>query len=57
MVFPPFSLSPYLPFLLRESNGVQSTKLKLYPKSLISLTINLINPVDKSVDKLWISCG
>jgi hypothetical protein len=45
------------PFLLRESNNSQSTKLKLSCKSLISLTILLTIPVDKAVDKLWISCG
>jgi hypothetical protein len=49
--------SPPLPFLLRESNHLQSIHLNKTANSLIWLTILLILPVDKAVDKLWISCG
>jgi hypothetical protein len=45
------------PFLLRESDHLKSTKLKLSLETLISLIIILTISVDKSVDKLWISCG
>jgi hypothetical protein len=44
-------------FLLNKSKPTHSTKLNSTPISLISLIIKLINPVDKAVDKLWISCG
>jgi hypothetical protein len=56
-LFTPHSslLTPHLE--LRESDTSASTKLNFNSESLISLIIILIKPVDKSVDKLWISCG
>ena len=52
-----FFLSSPFSIILIKSNTEHSTKLNLTPKTLISLIIKLINPVDKAVDKLWISCG
>jgi hypothetical protein len=40
-----------------QSNNLQSNNLNLKTKTLISLIILLIYPVDNPVDKLWISCG
>ncbi len=42
---------------IRKSDTCASSKLNLSLKTLISLIIKLTNPVDKAVDKLWISCG
>jgi hypothetical protein len=52
-----FSLSPLPTFYIIKSYIEHSTKLNLPLNSLISLIIKLTNPVDKAVDKLWISCG
>jgi hypothetical protein len=55
-IYPPFYLPPSTFFIIK-SNIEHSTKLNLPLNSLISLIIKLTNPVDKAVDKLWISCG
>jgi hypothetical protein len=55
-IFFPFSLYLF-PLTLKKSKLKYSTKLNLPSNFLISLIIKLTNPVDKAVDKLWISCG
>jgi hypothetical protein len=51
------SLSPSLPLSPSNKSYLRSTNLHLSYKFLTSLIIKLIESVDKSVDKLWISCG
>jgi hypothetical protein len=53
----PASPAPLPPCFLIKVDNLKLVKLKLSLKSLISLIILLTTPVDKSVDKLWISCG
>ncbi len=55
--FPPFPLSPFLPCFLSKWSDLESISLNNSRRTLISLTILLTIPVDKAVDKLWISCG
>lgn len=40
-----------------KKHDLRSINLNVGYKSLTSLIILLTKPVDKSVDKLWISCG
>jgi hypothetical protein len=57
LMFPSCFSAPFPPFSLKESGYLQLNCLNIKPKFLISLIILLINSVDNSVDKLWISCG